>query len=890
MLKLSFTDLAYKTKQDCNPAAVSMALKLPEAVREIDDTEFLKLVGEEGYSWSGGIFDGERDIDHWKEQQVFALDFDNKDEEHSVSLDDVISRCEEYNVLPFGAYRTLSSETRDDKYRLLFKLEESISHPKIAKLIVVLLYYLFLESDSACREIARLYYGGKEITYENQSNYLNIINLLSGCKEYNTDLGIYDDIQKKINNEAENPVIDPNVDSRKTIFEDYDANTETPEEAELRRIRNKDKINRTLTIDGDTYFFDFVEKLPTPQTEKKNNKSSANNDSNQFLGFQDRMKLKSALDAIKYDKKAITYEIRRNIIWGIRNTFGDETWDMIYEWAMREKAPGAYKRGPKYIWDDFNIDKSVKPTVGSVYGIAKEHYDWEYKDKLVKSMNKRYFVAPMGTRTYIHTYGREKMDDGSYFKVLKQLGVQDFINLKKNKKTKVKNTAGSGDKKQDVGSYWFNHDERLTYEEGITFDPKGDVPAGYYNMWKGMPVKPCDYDIKDVDDSLFYLFWDHLLNNVCHRDREIFEYVIKWMSYSVQYPWKKTKVAVVFRGAKGVGKTIIGRLFGSIFGPYFKTVTNESHLTGKHNMHLMNCVFLLADEANWGGNKATDNILKNLITEDTIIIEPKNVNAFTATNYLHIMMATNNEWVVPATKDERRYCVLDVGEGRKQDTKYFTAMWNDMIEYGGNREFLKFLLNINLDSFDHMKYPKTEAMYDQVLASLTPIGMFWKNRLEEGVLDQVNGNWGVVRFDQLHEDYIEYMKKIQSGRKYKSDEGQFAKELNELIPDIGITKYPKRLRKWVTIEDRKGVQQKVQRKFYEMPSLDECRYHFERVYFGGFKYKWESVQDDNSDRSLKVESEMLNENTDETVSGHDIILENSKETSFDLGDGKTISF
>jgi hypothetical protein len=59
-------------------------------------------------------------------------------------------------------------------------------------------------------------------------------------------------------------------------------------------------------------------------------------------------------------------------------------------------------------------------------------------------------------------------------------------------------------------------------------------------------------------------------------------------------------------------------------------------------------LFLFLDEAMWGGDRAAEAVLKGMIKEKWIMIEPKNVNAFAWNNRLGVLMSANAKWVVPA--------------------------------------------------------------------------------------------------------------------------------------------------------------------------------------------------------------------------------------------------
>src|SRR5262249_15964508 len=107
--------------------------------------------------------------------------------------------------------------------------------------------------------------------------------------------------------------------------------------------------------------------------------------------------------------------------------------------------------------------------------------------------------------------------------------------------------------------------------------------------------------------------------------------------------------------------------------------------------------------------RAHEGCLKTLITEPTLHIEPKGVDAFTVPNCLHIIMASNNDWVVPAGANARRFFVLDVSTKHMQDTDYFAAI-EEQMERGGNEALLDILLRRNLSSFNVRKVPQTGAL------------------------------------------------------------------------------------------------------------------------------------------------------------------------------------
>ena len=138
----------------------------------------------------------------------------------------------------------------------------------------------------------------------------------------------------------------------------------------------------------------------------------------------------------------------------------------------------------------------------------------------------------------------------------------------------------------------------------------------------------------------------------------------------------------------------------------------STHLTGKHNQHLQNKLFLYLDEALWGGDRQAERVLKGLVTEKSMLIEPKNINAFPWPNRLAIYMSGNDKWIVPASHDERRYAVNKVSERWKQNESYFGPLFEE-INNGGAGAMLYDMLELDLNGWHPREMSRNQALLDQ---------------------------------------------------------------------------------------------------------------------------------------------------------------------------------
>ena len=311
----------------------------------------------------------------------------------------------------------------------------------------------------------------------------------------------------------------------------------------------------------------------------------------------------------------------------------------------------------------------------------------EAQAKLVDEFNETFAVVNDGGKIVVM---RRRRDPAMERDVIERIQFADFRKMYANR------ILG----RDEVANIWLSHPDRKQYLEGVTFAPSGDVPEGWLNLWRGFAVEPAVGD--------WGLMQDHLLKVVCCNNSIHYEYLLNWAAFAVQHPDRAAEVAVVLRGGKGCGKGMFGRWLRRMFGQHGMQVTNSAHLVGKFNQHLRDCIFLFADEAFWAGDKQHESVLKGLITEDTIAIEGKGRDIVFVLNMLHILMASNSDWVVPASSDERRYFVLDVAGTRMGDRAYFTAIEKQM-QAGGAAAMLHDLLSRDLTNFDIRHVPQTKA-------------------------------------------------------------------------------------------------------------------------------------------------------------------------------------
>ena len=198
---------------------------------------------------------------------------------------------------------------------------------------------------------------------------------------------------------------------------------------------------------------------------------------------------------------------------------------------------------------------------------------------------------------------------------------------------------------------------------------------GILNSWRGWPCNTAYVDYSDNEPEACRLFLNHMYDNLCGGDADVYTYLLGWMADALINPHRTSEVAIVLRGAQGSGKTFWANRFMSLFTPHTLTLDKPNQVTGNFNKHLEDKCVVFADEAFFAGNHQHAATLKTLITSDEIFIEPKGVDGYMAKKLFRVIIASNDEHVIRAEIDDRRYLVLDVDAGaHNQDGAYFKAI------------------------------------------------------------------------------------------------------------------------------------------------------------------------------------------------------------------------
>ena len=153
---------------------IQKTICLEENIKEIDFDTFVDLVGNKGAIWKSSFMEGGAKNINFKCAYMLSLDFDN-----GISIKDFLENAKDLGLEPTFIYETFSSTDDFNRFRAIWKLKEPIEIAQLKTALQLMLMEVFRDCDSACKDLSRLWIGGKNIAFYNPMNTLDIENLLN---------------------------------------------------------------------------------------------------------------------------------------------------------------------------------------------------------------------------------------------------------------------------------------------------------------------------------------------------------------------------------------------------------------------------------------------------------------------------------------------------------------------------------------------------------------------------------------------------------------------------------------------------------------------------------------------------------------------------------------
>ena len=186
-------------------------------------------------------------------------------------------------------------------------------------------------------------------------------------------------------------------------------------------------------------------------------------------------------------------------------------------------------------------------------------------------------------------------------------------------------------------------------------------------------------EVDVVEEKVIQKFLDFVLEVISNNDKAVNEYILNWIAKLLQNPGIKLESMIVLTGKQGCGKSTFTNIIATLCRGYSKpNVTSIEHISGKFNASILGMILIIGNE--WTSasvNKYIDKGRhKGVITEDTIEIERKGKDAFTAQNCANFIVNSNEQDPVIIEANDRRHLATEISEKYMQNEEYFGQLKN----------------------------------------------------------------------------------------------------------------------------------------------------------------------------------------------------------------------
>jgi len=247
-------------------------------------------------------------------------------------------------------------------------------------------------------------------------------------------------------------------------------------------------------------------------------------------------------------------------------------------------------------------------------------------------------------------------------------------------------TKDDGELRGFIGD-WLK-DETIRKKEKMDIIPHSlPCPDDVYNLWKPFAMENVvNYDIETGEIGMMFML-NHI-HMLCNYDKEISDYLINFFAHMIQYPHQKS-ICPNLIGDQGIGKNMLVEMARKLLGnsKIFETTKPEKDVWGDFNGNMVNAYLVVLNELSKKQISESEGVFKGLVTDPTIIINKKGIDAIPINSIHRFLMLSNNEDPNPTKKGDRRNFIIGCNPEKKGDTEYF----NQLMKYINDENSIKCL-------------------------------------------------------------------------------------------------------------------------------------------------------------------------------------------------------
>jgi len=189
--------------------------------------------------------------------------------------------------------------------------------------------------------------------------------------------------------------------------------------------------------------------------------------------------------------------------------------------------------------------------------------------------------------------------------------------------------------------------------------------------------------------------------------------VTQFIAHALRHPEQRPTYGLLLTGTTSTGK---GTLYQSVLAPLLAnqvaSARSFEQVLGKHSELLNGTLLVILDDIK-SGNANTYIKLKSVMTEPTILINPKYLLEKTVNVYSRIIFNSNESLPLPIAEDDRRWFATQPMQHSvsKQETTQFIKTFKEWVNNESNLDAIfNYLMSVDLTDFDAYQCQQTPTL------------------------------------------------------------------------------------------------------------------------------------------------------------------------------------
>ena len=227
---------------------------------------------------------------------------------------------------------------------------------------------------------------------------------------------------------------------------------------------------------------------------------------------------------------------------------------------------------------------------------------------------------------------------------------------------------------------WLANKDIKRYDEIVWKPPPLIADDNMFNTWNGFSISDCeDEDLSIIKNRDYFDEFLKFVNNLYPKKEEA-DYIISRYAYRLQNPSLKSKICCVYFGEEEVGKSTLIATIYKIFGKYAIQIQSAKQMYKEHSTVEKEKLLVCVNEVGGVANFENSEILKTRVTEDTLYINPKGIQAYEIDNFADYDMTTNNVNVIKNTDEsKRRWFQVDCSNYYAGNNVFFKDYYDNIV-------------------------------------------------------------------------------------------------------------------------------------------------------------------------------------------------------------------